>query len=98
MGVDTRFGSVLNLVGRNLIWFYMLVRQMVECQVFTVPEAGRKLGISRNSAYDAVRRGEIPSIRIGRRLLVPIVALERMLNSAGQYGGDEAPSEAPRAG
>ena len=46
----------------------------------TVPEAARLLGISRNLAYEAVRRGEIPCIRIGRRFLVPRVALERLLN------------------
>lgn len=45
----------------------------------TVEEAGRRLGISRNHAYDAVKTGEIPAIRIGRRWLVPKVALERKL-------------------
>ena len=45
----------------------------------TVEEAGTLLGISRAFAYEAVRRGEIPSIRIGRRVLVPKVALQRML-------------------
>ena len=37
----------------------------------TVGEAARYLGIGRNSAYEAVRRNEIPSIRIGRRILIP---------------------------
>ena len=37
----------------------------------TVEEAAASLGISRASAYEAVRRGEIPAIRIGRRILVP---------------------------
>ena len=37
----------------------------------TVGEAARYLGIGRNSAYEAVRRGEIPSIRIGRRIVIP---------------------------
>lgn len=48
----------------------------------TVDEAALRLGIGRNAAYDAVKRGEIPSIRIGRRLLVPVAALERMLAGA----------------
>ena len=47
--------------------------------VITVPEAGRMLGIGRNSAYEAARRGEIPVIRIGKLLRVPWHALERML-------------------
>ena len=49
-----------------------------------VEEAGKELGISRNAAYAAARTGEIPTIRIGRRLLVPKVAFERMLAEAGQ--------------
>ncbi len=48
------------------------------------PEAGRKLGLSRNSSYEAAARGDIPTIRIGRRLLVPKVAFERLLASAGK--------------
>ena len=43
----------------------------------TVEEAAASLGISRASADEAVRRGEIPAIRIGRRILVPLAALER---------------------
>ena len=49
----------------------------------TVEEAAVVLGISRATAYDAVSRGEIPCIRIGRRILIPKVALERMLDGAG---------------
>ena len=47
--------------------------------VTTVDEAARLLGISRNLAYEGVRSGAIPSLRIGRRLLVPRAALERLL-------------------
>ena len=49
----------------------------------SIPEAAKLLGIGRTSAYEAVRRGELPVIMIGRRILVPIVALERMLEEAG---------------
>jgi len=51
-----------------------------ERRTITVPEAGVQLGISRNAAYEAVARGEIPSIRIGKRLVVPKAALDRMLS------------------
>jgi excisionase family DNA binding protein len=44
-----------------------------------VRDAGRVLGLSPNTAYAAARRGEIPTIRIGRRLLVPVTALRRLL-------------------
>ena len=50
-----------------------------ERRVVTVNEAAVMLRISRGAAYEAARRREIPTIRIGRRLLVPIAALERML-------------------
>jgi excisionase family DNA binding protein len=45
----------------------------------TIPEAAELLGISRSAAYRAVTRGEIPTIRIGRRLLVPTAKLYAML-------------------
>lgn len=49
----------------------------------SVPDAGRRyFGIGKNAAYQAARRGEIPTIRIGKRLLVPLAALERMLQGA----------------
>ena len=50
-----------------------------ERRVVTVNEAALMLRISRGAAYEAAKRKEIPTIRIGRRLLVPLAALERML-------------------
>jgi hypothetical protein len=51
----------------------------------SVPEAGRKyFGLSRNGSYDAAARGEIPVIKIGRLLRVPVRALEKMLDRAGE--------------
>jgi excisionase family DNA binding protein len=49
----------------------------------SVPQAARVLGIARNSAYEAVRQGTIPSFRIGRRILVPKRAVEQILTGAG---------------
>ncbi len=48
----------------------------------SVEKTAKILGISRASAYKAVRRGEIPSIRIGGRLLVPRSALARLLGES----------------
>jgi len=45
----------------------------------TVEEAAHLLGISRGLAYELARSGRLPVVRLGRRLLVPKVALERML-------------------
>lgn len=57
----------------------------------TVPEVARMLRISRGAAYEAVRRGEIPTLRLGKRLLVPRVALEQLLNTpSGSPNSNEA--------
>ena len=53
-------------------------------EVLTVDEAAAALRIGRGTAYDAVRRGEIPVVRIGRRLLVPRAALAGMLAAAAK--------------
>ena len=45
----------------------------------TVEEAAAALNISRSLAYEAARDGRIPTIRIGRRLLVSRRALEKLL-------------------
>jgi excisionase family DNA binding protein len=51
----------------------------------TVPEAGRRyFGLSRNAAYAAAERGEIPTVKIGRLLRVPIKAVEQMLEAAAK--------------
>lgn len=49
---------------------------------WTVEEAAVALGVSRAFAYDAVRRGEIPAIKIGRRILVPRSALNHLLENS----------------
>jgi excisionase family DNA binding protein len=48
-------------------------------QTYTIAESAKRIGISRNAAYEAAKRGEIPSIRIGRRVVVPAAALEKKL-------------------
>jgi len=51
-----------------------------EVLTLTVAETAELLRLSRNGAYEAIAKGELPSIRVGRRLLVPRLALERMLD------------------
>lgn len=51
-------------------------------KTLSVPEAGKALGIGRSAAYEAARTGQLPTIRIGKRILVPIVALDRLLAEA----------------
>ena len=62
--------------------------ETAEPQVLSVPEAGRLLGICRDSAYAAVRNGTLPSIRIGKRIVVPRAALERLLNGTNSRPED----------
>ena len=59
----------------------------------TVRETARLLGISRGLAYEMVRTGEIPSVRFGKRVLVPRRALERLLEK-----GQPLQSLAPKSG
>ena len=47
--------------------------------VISVPEAGRRLGLGRNAAYAAAARNEIPTLRFGRKLVVPLPLLEKLL-------------------
>lgn len=54
-----------------------------ECRTMSVTEAARILGISRTTAYECVRSGDLPSVRLGGRIVVPTQAVERLL-----AGGD----------
>jgi excisionase family DNA binding protein len=53
----------------------------------TVTEAARVLGISRALAYELVARGELPSLRLGRRLVVPRKAVDALLEGGGAGRG-----------
>ncbi len=55
------------------------LRQALAGLTVSVEVAGRALGLSRNSAYSAVKSGQIPSIRIGGSIRVPTAPLGRML-------------------
>jgi len=59
----------------------------------TVDEAAIALGISRAFAYESVRRGDIPHIKIGRRLLIPKAQLEQLLSTPmPQHLDEDSPS------
>lgn len=51
----------------------------VERLCYTVPEVAEKLGISRNHGYEMVKQKQLPVVKFGKRLLIPRVALEKML-------------------
>jgi excisionase family DNA binding protein len=47
----------------------------------TIEEVATALGIGRNSAYAAARTGEIHTIKVGKRVLVPLASLQKMLSA-----------------
>ena len=49
----------------------------------SVEDAARLLGISRGLAYEAARRGDLPVIRLGRRMLVPRARLLELVGASG---------------
>ncbi len=51
-----------------------------ERATITVEEAAQVMGMKRTATYDAVRRGQLPSLRLGRRLFIPVPALLRLLD------------------
>ena len=53
--------------------------QTSERLTYNVKEAAQLLGLSKNSAYQACLKGELPHLKIGKRILIPRVQLERLL-------------------
>jgi excisionase family DNA binding protein len=61
--------------------------------ILTVEETARLLRISRGLAFAAVRQGDIPSVRVGRRILVPKTQLLAWLADAGQSSASSPAAE-----
>ena len=59
-------------------------RDDFESLVYDVPMAGKLINLSRATAYSMAAQGLIPTIRFGRRLVVPRKALEELLASANK--------------
>lgn len=64
------------------------LKELTPKQTYTIAEVALILGVGRTAAYEAARTGEIPTIKIGKRLLVSKVALERLLAGAGPNRDD----------
>ncbi len=54
----------------------------MERETLTVSEAAKLLGVAPATVYAAVKRGELPAIRIGDRILIPELGLRRLLEPA----------------
>lgn len=61
-----------------------------EAKTISIEEAARWLGVNRNTAYEAASRGEIPTLKIGRLLRVPVAPLERLLGIERTSGQEAA--------
>lgn len=75
---------------------------MTERRTYTVEEAGQLLGIGRGAAYAAVHSGELESVRLGRRILVPRARLLALLgelptNQVGEGGESIEEASSPTA-
>jgi excisionase family DNA binding protein len=60
----------------------------------TVPEAGEVLGIGRDAAYRAAHDGTIPTLRLGRRLVVPVPKLLALIGLAPENGDGASATDA----
>ena len=61
----------------------------MERRTYTVTEAATVLGISRTSAYERVRAGELPALRLGRRIVITRAVVDAMLGGAPTTRGTE---------
>jgi len=66
---------------------------MTERMTYSIEEVAKLLGIGRNQAYEAAKRGDFPVIKVGKRLLAPKPALDRMLML--NAGGGATPASIP---
>lgn len=63
----------------------------------TVDEAAELLGVSRSTAYSLVRQGELPSLRLGRRIVVPVRRLLALLDAGPPRDGMTFVTSRPRS-
>ena len=58
-------------------------------KAYTVSEAAKALGVSHWLVREAIRRGEIRCARIGKRIIIPAVAIDQLLAAPDDQGADE---------
>lgn len=63
----------------------------------TVEQAAKLLGIGRSTVYELVHTGDIPSLRLGRRIVVPKARLAEFLGEPDLAHGTESPTRAAQA-
>lgn len=68
----------------------------MEKLTYTVEEAADLLGVGRTRMYELARKGEVPSIRLGRRILVPAHLLREFVGAPPETGKSSEPEPAPK--
>lgn len=56
--------------------------------LLSVPDAARLLGVGKTFCWEMVYGGQLPSVRLGRRVLVPRAAIERLAQGAASAGSE----------
>lgn len=59
---------------------------MSEKEGMSVPEFAKRWGISRSLAYQLVKNGDLRAIRLGKRLIIPVAEIERLLVVGNEKG------------
>jgi len=77
--ISVETGSNLTMLSSRI----NLPEQGGKSLAFSASEVAKLLGVSKNTVYEATHKGQIPSIRWGKRILIPRVALTKMLEEAG---------------
>ena len=67
---------------------------MANQKVLTIMEVSRILRLSRNATYEGVWSGDIPSVKVGKRILIPVAGLKAMLGEIDEAQPREANGEA----
>ena len=60
----------------------MTTGEQIKRVAYSPNEAARALGLSLNHVYDLIRLGRIPSVRMGKRILIPKAEIDRLMQSA----------------
>lgn len=78
-----RYGEAGNSLTTIISSKANMSEQQGKSLVFSVSEVAKLLGISKTTIYELTRTGQIPSIKWGKRILIPRVVLVKMLEEAG---------------
>lgn len=60
------------------------MQNTTESAVITVNECSKLLKLSKGSIYQGCLTGEIPHVKVGRRILIPRIAIQKLLGEAGK--------------